>query len=175
MHELPINNLDLEEATRALTRCCGATKWVEAMLAKRPFASIESLYSSGEEIWWSLDGKDWLQAFAHHPKIGDLGSLRAKFSTTGQWAAKEQSGVNQAPEEVLKSLAQGNEDYLKKFGYIFIVCATGKSAGEMLGLLQQRLHNEPDVELRTAAGEQAKITRLRLEKLCQEVPSQPTF
>jgi 2-oxo-4-hydroxy-4-carboxy-5-ureidoimidazoline decarboxylase len=123
------------------------------------------VYAAADAIWLKLDRADWLEAFTHHPKIGDMDSLRAKFATTKEWAAGEQSGVNAANEEVLRGLADGNREYEQRFGHIFIVCATGKSAQEMLTLLRARLHNEADKELRIAAGEQAKITRIRLEKL----------
>jgi 2-oxo-4-hydroxy-4-carboxy-5-ureidoimidazoline decarboxylase len=123
------------------------------------------LFRAAEQAWWDLSRQDWLEAFAAHPKIGDLDALRAKFATTAAWAAGEQSGVAGAPEEVLCELAASNRLYEETFGYIFIVCATGKTAAEMLELLRQRLGNQPDAELAVAAAEQWKITRLRLEKL----------
>ncbi len=107
---------------------------------------------------------DWLQAFASHPRIGDRDALRAKFAATGAWTAHEQSGVDGAPEDLLGELAEENCRYEARFGYIFIVCATGKTAGEMLALLKERLTNDAGLELKIAAGEQAKITRIRLEK-----------
>lgn len=112
-----------------------------------------------------LESKDWLEAFTHHPRIGDVKNLRQKFASTAQWSQDEQKGVHGVPEDVIQALADGNARYEKKFGHIFLVCATGKSAQEMLALLQQRLHNTPETELRVAMQEQAKITRLRLEKL----------
>jgi 2-oxo-4-hydroxy-4-carboxy-5-ureidoimidazoline decarboxylase len=135
------------------------------MLARRPFASVESLYETADKVWIWLYEEDWLEAFTHHPKIGDIDSLRAKFANTKAWAEGEQSGVEAASEEVLQGLAAGNSAYEAKFGYIFIVCATGKSAGEMLAILNSRLPNDPAVELQLAAVEQQKITRIRLEKL----------
>ena len=112
-----------------------------------------------------MTAADWREAFAHHPKIGDVESLRRKFASTSVWTAGEQSGVVGAEEAVLTALAEGNAAYEARFGYIFIVCATGKSAGEMLEILQTRLLSGPRTELRVAAEEQKKITRLRLEKL----------
>jgi 2-oxo-4-hydroxy-4-carboxy-5-ureidoimidazoline decarboxylase len=106
-----------------------------------------------------------LEAFEHHPKIGDINSLKEKYPNTKEWASDEQAGINVASEEVLHAVAKGNEDYEKKFGYIFIVCATGKSAGEMRQILESRLMNNPDEEIQIAAEEQNKITKLRLEKL----------
>ena len=108
---------------------------------------------------------DWLEAFAAHPRIGDLDALRKKFASTANWCAGEQAGVAAADEAVLTALADGNRAYEARFGYIFIVCATGKSAAEMLAILTARLANDPEVELKVATAEQAKITRLRLEKL----------
>ena len=169
-----INELDDKTAHEMFRKCCGSTAWYEAMASRRPFVSLQQMYELSDEIWWSLPAEEWLSAFAKHPQIGDMESLRKKFSTTGAWAAGEQAGCSNADENVLAALAQGNQEYQKKFGYIFIVCATGKSADEMLNILRARLKNEPADELIEAAGEQAKITKLRLEKLCQEVPSQPT-
>src|SRR4029077_298098 len=97
------------------------------MLARRPFADTASLYDASDEVWWSLGPADWGEAFAHHPRIGDRDALRARFAATRQWAEGEQAGVRGAAEEVLTALAEGNEAYEERFGYIFIVCATGKS------------------------------------------------
>ncbi len=160
-----LNRLDTEEAREELRRCCGASRWVDAMAARRPFADPAALYAAADEVWAGLGPLDWSEAFAHHPRIGDKEALRARFAGTRPWAAGEQAGVDAASEEVLDALAQGNRDYEARFGQIFIVCATGKGAEEMLGLLRMRLRNDPETERRVAAGEQAKITRLRLEKL----------
>lgn len=159
------NNLAQASALAELLRCCGATRWAVAMAQRRPFGSEAELLTAAEEIWQNLAPEDWREAFLHHPKIGDLAGLRAKFASTRQWSEGEQAGVAGAAEEILHALAQGNEAYERKFGFIFIVCATGKSAEEMLALLQQRLPNEPELELKIAAAEQAKITKIRLEKL----------
>jgi len=119
-----------------------------------------------DEVWNALGKEDFLEAFTHHPQIGaSKEHLRTKFQSTASWSSGEQAGVSQASEDVLDRLVDGNKAYLDRFGYIFIVCATGKSAEEMAELLEQRLPNEPDVELRVAAQEQAKITHIRLEKL----------
>lgn len=135
------------------------------MLARRPFASAAELFATGDEVWENLSRDDWLEAFAAHPRIGDLDGLRKRFATTADWASHEQSGVVAACEEILRQLADGNRRYEERFGYIFIVCATGKTATEMLDILNARLGNAPEHELAIAAAEQAKITRLRLEKL----------
>ncbi len=159
------NTLSDADCRADLVRCCGATRWVDGMLAARPFTSWGAVYQTACQIWWSLDPADWREAFDHHPQIGgDLAKLREKFASTVAWSAGEQSGVQQANEETLKTLAQGNRDYLAKFGYIFIVCATGKSAAEMSAILQARLPQDPTWEIFIAAEEQRKITFLRLEK-----------
>lgn len=160
-----LNNLDHEATMEALECCCGAKEWVAQLAAQKPFSDIASLYQAADEIWWSLTEADWREAFTHHPKIGDLDSLRAKFANTQTWASGEQAGVQGADEAVLQGLAEGNQAYEEKFGYIFIVCATGKSAAEMLALLQQRLPNDPQTEIKISAEEQRKITHIRLEKL----------
>lgn len=162
-----LNDLGKSEARESLRYCCGSDKWVEHMVSARPYQSFDDLIRKAEMFMQKLERNDWLQAFSHHPKIGDFDSLKKKFSTGPQWEAGEQSGVATATDRVLYELAQGNIDYEKKFGYIFIVCATGKSADEMLAILKSRLPNEADYELKLAADEQKKITRLRLEKLCQ--------
>jgi 2-oxo-4-hydroxy-4-carboxy-5-ureidoimidazoline decarboxylase len=161
-----LNALDEARAREALTRCCGAQAWVSAMLACRPFASRESLLAAAERLWRSMERADILEAFTHHPRIGaDMAALRQKFAPTAAWSLEEQSGALSASEATLRSLQQANLDYEARFGHIFIVCATGKSADEMLALLEARLTNHPDAELAIAAEEQAKITRLRLLKL----------
>ncbi|MEM7538681.1 MAG: 2-oxo-4-hydroxy-4-carboxy-5-ureidoimidazoline decarboxylase [Chloroflexota bacterium] len=164
-----LNQLDKQALTEALTRCCGATRWVEQMVLPRPFANEDALLQAANTTWWSLTEDDWREAFTHHPKIGDINSLRAKFAqNTKQWSANEQSGVDNADEAVLQGLADGNHAYEARFGYIFIVCATGKSASEMLTLLEDRLPNDPSDEIKIAAEEQRKITQIRLGTLLEE-------
>jgi 2-oxo-4-hydroxy-4-carboxy-5-ureidoimidazoline decarboxylase len=148
------------QATELLSEGCASSRWVAAMLAKRPFGSREAVLDAADEIWTSLDGDDWREAFAHHPRIGE--------PTPSSIAAKEQSGVSDAASEVREGLAKANRDYEERFGYIYIVCATGKTAEEMLAIAQARLENDPDTELRVAAEEQRKITRLRLQKLLED-------
>jgi 2-oxo-4-hydroxy-4-carboxy-5-ureidoimidazoline decarboxylase len=136
------------------------------MLAARPFSSRDHLLGAAEQVWWHLGDGDWKEAFTHHPRIGaDITALRAKFAATATWSAGEQSGVAGADEETLAALAEGNRVYEARFGHIFIVCATGLSAGAMLARLRERVDNEPAAELRIAAGEQAKITALRMARL----------
>jgi 2-oxo-4-hydroxy-4-carboxy-5-ureidoimidazoline decarboxylase len=150
-------------AARAmLARTCGSSRWVDRMLARRPFGSQEALLTAARDEWWALDPGDWKDAFRHHPKIGDRAALAARFPATHTLSAQEQAGVASAGEDVLDALADGNRAYEERFGYIFIVCATGKTAPEMLALLRARLGNDPAAEIRAAAEEQAKITALRL-------------
>ena len=153
------------DAVEHLIRCCGSRSWAERVAASRPFASREALMACADDIWKRMKRADILEAFTHHPKIGDVASLRKKFASTAAWASGEQSGVNAAAEATIQGLAQGNADYEARYGYIFIVCATGKSAEEMLDILRSRLGNDPEQELAIAAGEQGKITRIRLEKM----------
>lgn len=155
------------EAAAALLRCCGSTRWVERVLERRPFASLEALHAAAETAWSGLDRADYLEAFAHHPRLGaDPARLRERFAThDSSWPAEEQAGVARAGEATLEALRAGNAAYEARFGFVFLVCATGKDAREVLALLEQRIGNDPETELGVAAAEQAKITRLRLEKL----------
>jgi 2-oxo-4-hydroxy-4-carboxy-5-ureidoimidazoline decarboxylase len=160
-----LNALPPAARVEALRTCCGSAVWADTMNQLFPFATADKLYAAADAIWDSLTETDWREAFAHHPKIGDMDALREKFASTAAWAAGEQGAVQQASEATLQGLKAGNEAYEHHFGYIFIVCATGKSASEMLALLQARLPHSPAEEIHVAMAEQAKITRLRLEKL----------
>ncbi|HXG00404.1 MAG TPA: 2-oxo-4-hydroxy-4-carboxy-5-ureidoimidazoline decarboxylase [Bacteroidota bacterium] len=166
-----LNALDEREVMELFRRCCGSRRWVQEMAAARPFATVDQLFRRAEEIWQRLSEDDWKEAFAHHPKIGDFQSLRQKFAQTASWSENEQAAVRSASEEIVRRLAQGNRLYEQKFGHIFIVCASGKSAEEMLMLLEQRLHHSPEEEIVVAANEQARITRLRLEKVLSNTES----
>jgi 2-oxo-4-hydroxy-4-carboxy-5-ureidoimidazoline decarboxylase len=151
-----LNALSRDAAERELMRCCGSSRWAAAMAGRRPFGNAEQLYRAGDEIWSSLDGADWLEAFAHHPRIGERAA---------GWAKDEQAGTRSASTHTTERLAARNHEYERQFGHVFLVCATGKQADEMLEQLDRRMSNDPATELRVAAAEQAKITRLRLEKL----------
>ena len=135
------------------------------MIARRPFGSRSRLQQAARVEWLSLMKDDWLEAFSHHPQIGDRASLAKRFPDTAQLSANEQSGVNNAGEAVLSALASENAAYKEKFGHIFIVCASGQTAEQMLAKLRARMPNDPETEIRIAAGEQAKITELRLDLL----------
>lgn len=159
------DHLPTEKKKELLQQCCGSGCWVNKMLTVFPVEDLVELLEAAEEKWYECNEQDWKEAFAHHPKIGDINSLKEKFANTAQWAQDEQSGVNTSPGEVLQNLASKNKLYEEKFGFIFIVCATGKSAQEMLSLLEERLKNKPSEEMEIAMAEQNRITKLRLEKL----------
>jgi 2-oxo-4-hydroxy-4-carboxy-5-ureidoimidazoline decarboxylase len=151
------------EAEQALRRCCGASRWVAGMLERRPFGSDTHLRTCAAEVWAQMGPDDYLEAFSHHPRIGaSVGSLRAKFANTASLSAAEQAGALTASEAELEALRDANSRYEARFGHIFIVCASGKSAAQMLELLEARLGNDPETELRIAAAQQHEITCLRL-------------
>ncbi|EQC25580.1 OHCU decarboxylase [Saprolegnia diclina VS20] len=151
-----------DEWRTKLLHCCGSRRWVELMFAQRPFASLEDLLAKARTVDAQLGRADWLEAFAAHPEIG------TKTQTISTWEAQEQSGAAQAAAATLDELSACNQAYKAKFGYIYIVCATGKSAAEMLAIVQDRLRHSPASELVVAAQEQAKITQIRLTKLLAE-------
>ncbi len=160
-----VNAASREEAATLLLHCGGSTLWAERMLAMRPFASAEALHEGADRAWEGLGREDLLEAFGHHPRLGaDLAGLRARFAAPA-WSAQEQAGVARADEATLEALRAGNEAYEERFGFVFLVCATGKGAAEILALLEQRIGHDADTELRVAAGELAKIAHLRLDKL----------
>lgn len=161
-----LNALDEAAARVALTRCCGASRWVQRMVSARPFADDATLLDVAKAHWAAMAEADILEAFGHHPEIGaNIEALREKFAATAQWSAGEQASVATASEDTLVALRDGNVAYRQRYGFIFIVCATAKTAEQMLALLRERMHNERAEELAIAAGEQAKITALRVAKL----------
>jgi allantoicase len=163
-----LDTLLREEAEAELLACCGAHAWARGMAARRPFQSLAEVLSAADAVWRGLAPSDWLEAFRAHPRIGEKQAPHAESAGDARaqgWAEKEQGGMSAAAAETVRALAEGNRAYDARFGHIFIVCATGKSADEMLALLRARLDNEPATELALAAEEQRKITRIRLEKL----------
>lgn len=152
-----LNGLPPDAAERLLRRCCASERWASAIAARRPFGSDAALLSAADEVWWDLDPDDWREAFAAHPRIGER--------TGGAWSAEEQAGMDEAPAHLEVEIREGNRTYEAKFGHVFLVCATGLSAGEMATVLARRLDHDPATELRIAAAEQAKITNLRIGKL----------
>ncbi|HJX91484.1 MAG TPA: 2-oxo-4-hydroxy-4-carboxy-5-ureidoimidazoline decarboxylase [Pyrinomonadaceae bacterium] len=160
-----LNNLSEEQASTELLKCCGSLNWARQMVSSRPIGSFEELIQKANAVWWNLDRDDWLEAFRSHPKIGE-NKASAKISTQSEgWSGQEQAGINDAATQTLDELAKLNRVYEEKFGFIFIVCATGKSSKEMLAILKTRIGNDLETELPVAAGEQAKITEIRLGKL----------
>ena len=160
-----VDALPAHEAAVLFASCCGSTAWVQGMIARRPFQTLTVLLREAEDLWWSLSPDDWREAFDHHPRIGEQRAAVSQSAQASTWSAGEQRGVADAATNVREALVDGNREYERRFGHIYLVCATGKSAEEMLALLRERLGNDPATELRVAAGEQAKITRLRLLKL----------
>jgi 2-oxo-4-hydroxy-4-carboxy-5-ureidoimidazoline decarboxylase len=160
-----LNFASPEAAEREFLKCCGSTNWAHRMVAERPFVSLNQLLESADQIWWSLDQPDWLEAFHSHPKIGEKKAAAPTSDQSKRWSEAEQAAVNSSNSETLETLAGLNSEYEEKFGFIFIVCAAGKSSEEMLAILRERLENNSLDELRNAAAEQAKITQLRLKKL----------
>lgn len=151
-----INTLPPIVVQAEFLRCCGSKRWAEKMTTFRPYASEAALFETAERMWASLTSEDWIEAFSHHPKIGG--------QTTSKWTEEEQGGLKGTSNLVLSELEKENLKYEKKFGFVFLVCATGKKANELLALLRERMNNDPREELGIAMREQAKITRLRLEK-----------
>lgn len=163
-----LNSLPPPEALSEFLKCCGSRKWAQRMADQRPFVDVSGLLSEADDIWRSLAGQDWLEAFRSHPKIGEQKAAEAQSAEARGWSEQEQAGTRDSAQETMQALAAGNREYEDRFGYIFIVCATGKTAAEMLAMLRERLSNDPDKELRVAAEEQRKITQLRLRKLIAE-------
>ncbi|MEQ8514871.1 MAG: 2-oxo-4-hydroxy-4-carboxy-5-ureidoimidazoline decarboxylase [Chromatocurvus sp.] len=159
------NGADNASASGALRRCCSCSRWIEQLVYGRPYRDLEALRRAADRVWAGLVEDDYLEAFAGHPQIGDIDSLREKYADTRALAAGEQSGVADADEDTLQRLARGNATYLARFGFIFIVCASGKSAGDMLELLEARLDNSRQQEIANAAEEQRKIFQIRLGQL----------
>ncbi|MEZ5001605.1 MAG: 2-oxo-4-hydroxy-4-carboxy-5-ureidoimidazoline decarboxylase [Chitinophagales bacterium] len=164
------NQLSEEAAYQALQKCCVASNWINKMLAERPFQSENELVKNAAKIWYEqCSESDYKEAFTGHPKIGDVSSLQQKFSETKDWAGKEQGNMVSANEATIQELALLNSKYEQRFGYIFIVSATGKSALEMLQLIRERMAHDATTELAIAMGEQHKITNIRLAKLIPSI------
>lgn len=154
------NKLKKDEKVKLLQNCCGSSTWVDGMLKQFPFTDEMDLIDAANDIWYNkCNSVDWLESFLQHPKIGDPKSLTKKFT------AKEQASVKTASAKTIKLLAKANKEYESKFGFIFIVCASGKPAATMLRLLEDRLTNTIGEELHIAMGEQMKISILRFQKL----------
>ena len=162
------DRLPAKAAGEMLRACCGATRWVEGMIARRPFGSIVSLLTAADDVWRLMGPTDWRQAFEHHPRLGESGGVAAQGERARAWSSHEQAGMAAAGIDARTALAAANAAYEARFGYICIICATGMDVADVVLLTEERLRNEPDEELPVAAEEQRKITRLRLLKLFHE-------
>jgi 2-oxo-4-hydroxy-4-carboxy-5-ureidoimidazoline decarboxylase len=160
-----LNDLPAAEAETVFRACCSSSEWARRLAEARPFVMLDDLYESAERIWFSLSSVDHLEAFASHPKIGARKAAPKQQARAAEWSSGEQSGVEMASDAVRNELAEANRLYQDKFGFIFIVCASGKSAEEMLAICRARLGNSAETEMRLAAEEQRKITEIRLNKL----------
>jgi OHCU decarboxylase len=161
------NQSDERSALDAMLACCAACRWAQSMVALRPFQSVETLSLTADEVWSTMEEADWTEAFASHPRIGER---KAALETTrsAAWSEQEQSGASGAGNDVLAQLAAGNAAYEQRFGFTYIVCATGKSADQMLAILDRRLASDRAAELREAAEQQRQITQIRLRKWLME-------
>ena len=167
-HDLAwLNTLSTADAVNEFLKCCGSCAWAQRMTESRPFEQTTALTERAAQIWWDLERDDWLEAFRSHPKIGETKAAKDVSKQSQKWSGQEQAGIQNSPQEILNELANLNQKYESKFGYIFIVCATGKSPEEMIGILKSRIGNDSETELTVAAGEQAKITEIRLRKLLE--------
>jgi 2-oxo-4-hydroxy-4-carboxy-5-ureidoimidazoline decarboxylase len=158
------NVLPEPEAAQEILPCCGSQRWAHALARLRPFADTAKLLAQSDEVWSQLDPSDWDEAFASHPRIGEKKAPLAATAKSAAWSSEEQSGVEHVGADVHDRLKRGNKQYEHRFGRIYIVCATGKSAEEMLAILERRLENDDATELLEAAEQQRQITRLRLRK-----------
>ncbi len=163
-----INAIPAAACAELFAACCGSSRWVSELVGRRPFASLSELRRVADDIWWTLDESDWLEAFAHHPRIGGTRSASPQSERAAAWSAGEPAAGAPAAADARSELAAINDSYENKFGFIYIVSAAGRSAGELLDIARQRLTNDRSVELRIAAEEQRKITNLRLEQLIME-------
>jgi 2-oxo-4-hydroxy-4-carboxy-5-ureidoimidazoline decarboxylase len=158
------NRLSSIDAVSEVIPCCGSKSWAQLLAGRRPITSESSLLAASDDIWRSLDPSDWLEAFHAHPRIGESSAKSPVVPQSQSWSRQEQGQVTTANETVKTELAEANRAYEQKFGHIFIVCATDKSASEILAILRRRMQNDGNTELREAADEQRQITQLRLKK-----------
>jgi OHCU decarboxylase len=160
-----VNSMSADRAAVLLVDCCGSSRWVTRMVERRPFDSRNGVLAAADEIWRSLSPADFLEAFAHHPRIGEQSGAIPQGRQGSEWSANEQSALDAEDRELREELREINREYERRFGYVYIVCATGKTGAELLEIARNRLTNDAETELAVAAEEQRKITGLRLEKL----------
>lgn len=164
-----LNEMSASDAESQFLKCCGSKRWAQAMARARPFENVQTIFDEADARFGLLSDEDWLDAFRAHPKIGEKKAASEQSQTAKRWSSQEQSRAESAAADTKQALSEGNREYEQRFGFIFIVCATGKSADEMVKMLAQRMANEPAAELRIAAEEQRKITHLRLQKLLESL------
>ena len=157
------NAASADTALEAMIACCGSRRWAAAMVALRPIRNVAELSTAADEVWARMEEADWMEAFARHPRIGGQKAAHASAQSSA-WSSQEQSSAHEAAEQVLAELTAGNALYEQRFGFTYIVCATGKSAEEMLAILNRRLAGDRAGELREAAEQQRQITQIRLGK-----------
>ena len=162
------NHLPINDAVKEILPCCGSKTWAGGMAVRRPFPDVTSLLAASDETWGNLSAADWMEAFRSHPRIGESRAAQPASVQSATWSAQEQQKVAVAGDAVKTALAQANQEYEQRFRRIFIVCATGKSAPEILEILRRRLRNDGPTELREAAEQQRQITRIRLTKWLAE-------
>ena len=162
------NAVPVEEAMKEILPCCGSKAWASRMAAWRPFPDVTTLLAASDETWSNLSAADWMEAFRSHPRIGESRAAQSTPVQSASWSAQEQQKVAAAGDALKIALAEANREYERRFRHIFIVCATGKSAPEILEVLRSRLQNDEAAELREAAEQQRQITRIRLTKWLSE-------
>lgn len=160
-----LNALPYGEAVDTFAQCCAAAAWAHAMAGLRPYADTSALLDTADRVWSESGETAWREAFAGHPRIGEREAAAPAGATAQHWSEQEQARVLAADADVRAELAAAQREYEKRFGHVFLICATGMSAPDILAALRRRLGNDRATELRTAAEEQRRITRLRLEKL----------
>lgn len=157
------NVMETSSAVALLLHCCAAQRWANGVAALRPYPTAEDLFASVDRVWATMQEPDWMEAFAAHPRIGERKAPHASAQSK-EWSSKEQASVDAARSQTLSELAAGNARYEDLFGFTYIVCATGKTAEEMLEILRKRIENDRQTELREAAEQQRQITQIRLRK-----------
>jgi OHCU decarboxylase len=157
------NAASVADALDEMLACCGARRWAAAMVALRPISGVAELSAAADREWSRMETTDWMQAFACHPRIGEKKTAQSSQKSSA-WSTEEQSSIENAAERVMAELAEGNALYEQRHGFNYIVCATGKSADEMLAMLKRRIGNDREAELREAAEQQRQIMQIRLGK-----------
>jgi 2-oxo-4-hydroxy-4-carboxy-5-ureidoimidazoline decarboxylase len=161
------NQLSIAEAESEIVACCGSRAWAREMARRRPLADETEMLTAADAIWGALNEADWTEAFRSHPRIGESSAEQPVHAQAAAWSAQEQRSVSTENDDTVTALAEGNREYERRFGWIFVVCATGKSGAEILKILRQRLHNDAPTELIEAAEQQRQITQIRLKTWLQ--------